>query len=60
MLPQLLVAAELILACHPGGEGYAAMWKERYYRLDVGHREGPSKGSVLSLPHGNWGLLLAY
>lgn len=60
MLPQLLVAAELILACHPRGEGYAAMWKERYYHLDVGHREGPSKGSVLPLPHGNWGLLPAY
>lgn len=41
------MAAELILACHPGGESYVAMWKERYSHLDVEYHEGPSKGSVL-------------
>ena len=59
MLPKLLGAAELILACHPGGEGYVAMWKERYSHLDVEHHKGSSKGSVLPLPHRNQGLLLA-
>lgn len=59
MLPKLLGVAELIVACNPRGEGYVAMWKERYSHLDVEHHEGPGKGSVLPLPHRDWGLLLA-